>query len=214
MDNNEKTTEVIIFEAAKDVFTEKGFAAARMEEISKKAGINKALLHYYYRTKEKLFNAIFEKVMGDFFTETISKMYSDAPLFEKIEYFVDAYLTVITKNPHIPGFIINELNRNPERVVAIFKMTPIAKSNMFDKFSDMVKSEVEKGNIKPIAPEQLITNIIALSIFPVIAKPILQTILFKNDSAAYNKFIEGRKKEIAAFVINAIRVEGRSMNDG
>jgi AcrR family transcriptional regulator len=201
----EKNTEEKIFETAKEVFTEKGYEGARMEEISQKAGINKALLHYYYRTKEKLFDAIFDKVMGEFFSNAILMMGSDAPLFSKIEMFVDAYITLISKNPHIPNFIINELNRNPERLLTIFKSTPIVKDNVFGKFAIVVEDEIKKGTIDPIEPTHLIINILGLSLFPIIGRPILQGILFKNDKKRYNEFLESRKKEVAKFVINAIR---------
>ena len=155
--------------------------------------------------KKKLFDAIFNYVMGDFFAEVEEKMYSDAPLDTKIEFFVNSYMTVIMKNPHIPGFLINEINRNPERVIAIFKMTPIARNNMFGRFAQMIQEESEKGTIKPIAPEQLIVNIIALTIFPVVARPILQAIIFKNDPKSFNSFMEGRKHEVTQFIINAIK---------
>jgi isopropylmalate/homocitrate/citramalate synthase len=144
-------------------------------------------------------------VMGEFFENAISMMGSEAPLFKKIEHFIDAYITLISKNPHIPNFIINELNRNPERLVTIFKNTPIVKNNAFGKFSEVVQEEIKKGTIEPIDPIQLIINIIGLSLFPIIAKPILMGILFKNDKKKYNEFLESRKKEVAKFVINAIR---------
>jgi TetR/AcrR family transcriptional regulator len=201
---NEKNTEEKIFETAREVFTEKGFEGARMEEISQRAGINKALLHYYYRTKEKLFNAIFDKVMGDFFKEVMQMMSSEATLNTKIEFFVDKYITLVLKNPHIPYFIINELNRNPQRLVAIIENTPVIKDNGFEKFKAIVENEVNMGNIEPITPHDLIINIIALSIFPIIAKPIIQGVIFKNDKKQYNLFIEKRKKEVSRFVINAI----------
>ena len=201
----EKNTEDKIFSAAQEVFIEKGFDGTRMQDISEKAGLNKALLHYYYRTKEKLFNMIFDRIMGDFFGQVMAMIQSDTPLFEKIEFFVSTYLDVIMKNPHIPGFIINELNRNPQRLVSIFESTPIAKENAFGKFAKAIQDEIEKGTIEPITPEQLITNIIALSIFPIIARPILECVVFKNDKVQYNKFLESRKKEVSKFVINSIR---------
>ena len=132
-------------------------------------------------------------------------MVSDAPLFSKIEKFVDGYISLIMKNPHIPNFIINELNRNPERLVTIFKNTPLVKENVFGQFSEFVEKEIKKGTIEPVEPIQLIINIIGLSLFPIIARPILQGILFKNDKKKYNEFLETRKKEVAKFVINAIR---------
>ena len=204
MTQQERNTEERIFETAREIFTEKGFEGARMEEISQRAGINKALLHYYYRTKEKLFNAIFEKVMGDFFREVLQMMASEAPLFTKVEFFVDRYITMVMKNPHIPNFIINELNRNPDRLISIFKNTPVIKESGFDKFATLVEKEIKLGNIEPITPQDLLLNIIALSIFPIIAKPIIQGVIFKNDKKEYQMFLERRKKEVARFVINAI----------
>lgn len=201
----DKNSEEKILEAAKEVFTEKGFDGARMEEISQRAGINKALLHYYYRTKEKLFNSIFELVMGDIFREAMEKISSDIPFDEKMEHFVEMYINLIMRNPHIPVFVMSEMHRNPQRLIAIFKNTPIVKNNAFQKFADNIREEVKKGNIEPIEPEHLIVNILGLCIFPIIAKPILQTIIFKEDQKAYYAFIESRKKEVAKFIINAIK---------
>lgn len=203
---HDKNTEEIIFEAAKDVFIEKGFEGARMQEISEKAGLNKALLHYYYRTKEKLFDAIFERVFGDFIPKMSMMFETDAPLFDKIEFFVENYIDFVYRNPHIPSFILSELNRNPKRLVDIIgNRTGIIKNNLFGKFSEMIKREIEKGTIEPIEPEQLIVNIIGLSIFPFVAKPILMGVIFKGDKKRYEEFLLSRKKEVARFIINSIK---------
>jgi len=202
----EKNTETVIFEAAKDVFTEKGFDGARMQEIAEKASINKALLHYYYRTKEKLFNAIFERVFGDFIPKVTGMFETDAPLVDKIKFFVEHYIDFILKNPHIPSFIIHELNRHPQRVVDLIgNKTGLIKNNAFGKFAESVRQEIEKENIIPIEPEQLIVNVIGLCIFPFVAKPILMGVIFKNDKKKYHEFLESRKQEVAKFVIQAIK---------
>jgi TetR/AcrR family transcriptional regulator len=201
----EKQTEEKIFDAAREVFIEKGFDGARMEDISQKAGINKALLHYYFRTKEKLFNVIFEFVMGDFFSQVSDMMSSDETFFKKIEFFVGAYLDVISKNPHIPNFIINELNRNPQRLITVFENTPVVKGHAFDNFAKVIRREVEKGTIEAIEPDQLIVNIIGLCVFPIIAKPILQGVIFRNDKKKYAEFLDSRKTEVSKFIINSIR---------
>jgi TetR/AcrR family transcriptional regulator len=201
----EKNTENIIFDAAKEVFTEKGFEGTRMQEIAEKASINKALLHYYYRTKEKLFNAIFERVFGDFIPKVANMLESDVPLVEKIRLFVVHYIEFIMRNPQIPSFIMHELSRNPQRAVdLIAHKSGLIKNNAFGKFAETVRQEVEKGNIEPIEPEQLIVNVIGLCIFPFVAKPILMGIIFKNDKKKYNEFLELRKQEVANFVIAAI----------
>jgi AcrR family transcriptional regulator len=206
MTEQEKKTEEVIFDAAKDVFIEKGFDGARMQEIAEKAKINKALLHYYYRTKEKLFDAIFGKALGDFVPSIANILESDVSIFKKIEFFVKNYIDLIQRNPHIPSFVLHELNRNPKRLVEIIgHKSGLIKNNAFGKFSEMVKNEVEKGIIEPVKPEQILVNIIGLCIFPFVAKPIIQGVIFRNDKKKYNEFLNERKKEVAKFVIDAIR---------
>jgi TetR/AcrR family transcriptional regulator len=208
MSEQSKPTEEIIFDAAQKVFIEKGFNGARMEEIAKEAGINKALLHYYYRTKEKLFSAIFAKVFNHFVPRIVTFIESDATLFDKIKFFVDMYMDLIFKNPYIPNFIISEINRDPDNITKLIGTIVGEKpNNAFDKFSAIIKIEVEKGNIRPIAPEQFIVNTIGLCIFPFIARPIIQAIIFKNDKKNYQLFLENRKKEVAEFIINSIKIE-------
>jgi TetR/AcrR family transcriptional regulator len=206
MTEKDHSTEEIIFDAAQKIFVEKGYNGARMEEIAKEAQINKSLLHYYYRTKEKLFGAIFAKVAKLVIPRVISFIESDAPLFEKIEVFVETYIDLISKNPYIPNFVISEINRNPDSIGRILaEATGVLELNAIEKFSKVIDKEVEKGTIKPIKPEQLIVNIIALCIFPFVARPILQTIIFKNDKKLYKDFIESRKKEVTSFIINSIK---------
>ncbi|NJK98093.1 MAG: TetR/AcrR family transcriptional regulator [Bacteroidales bacterium] len=208
MTEQEKSTEETIFNAAKEEFIEKGFDGTRMQEIAKRAGINKALLHYYYRTKEKLFDAIFERVFKSFMPRIFEVMQSDAPIFYKIEVFVHSYLTLILDNPHIPSFVLHELNRNPERLTGLFgTIVGVMKDKGFAKFSETIKKEVNDGNIIPIEPEQLIVNIIALCIFPVVARPIIQGVIFDNDKKRYADFLESRKVAVTKFIINSISLK-------
>jgi len=208
MTEQEKSTEEVIFDAAQKVFIEKGFNGARMEEIAKEASINKALLHYYYRTKEKLFKAIFERVFRSFIPQITVFLESDLPLFSKIEMFVNKYIDFIMKNPFIPNFIIGEINRNPDNIAEMLSnATGIIRNDVFGKFSLLIKKEIEKGTIRPIEPEQLIVNMLGLCIFPFVARPIIQGIVFKGDKKTYQLFLESRKKEVANFVINSIKAE-------
>ena len=206
MIQHDMNAEEKIFEAAQDVFIQKGFDGARMQDIAEKAGLNKALLHYYYRTKERLFNAIFAKVFSHFIPKVVVFIESDATLFEKIEFFVHNYIDVIIKNPYIPNFILNELNRNPDNIAKLLgEVTSDVRSNAFLKFKELIKSEIVKGNIKPIEPEQLIVNMLALCIFPFVAKPILQVVLFNGDKKDYQEFLIRRKKEVTEFIINSLK---------
>jgi len=208
MIEQEKSTEEIIFDAAQKVFIEKGFNGARMEAIAREASINKALLHYYYRTKEKLFKAIFERVFKSFMPKIVNFLEADISVFTKIEMFVESYIDLIMKNPFIPNFIISEINRNPGNIAEMLgNASGIIQNDAFGKFSQLIKKEVEKGTIHPIDPEQLIVNLISLCVFPFVARPIIQGIIFKNDKDHFQQFLLVRKKEVVKFIINAIKVE-------
>lgn len=206
MAHDDKNTEEKIFEAAQEVFVQKGFDGTRMQDIAEKAGLNKALLHYYYRTKEKLFNAILVKVFNHFIPKVFSFLESDASVFEKIEFFVHTYIDVIQKNPYIPNFVLHELNRDPDNLARLLgDVTGVTERNAFQKIGVLINQEVEKGTIRPIAPEQLIVNMIGLCIFPFVARPIIQGVIFGNDKKRYQEFIESRKKEVSAFIIQSIK---------
>src|SRR5690606_40702738 len=110
------STEEKIFEAAFKVFQSKGFTGARMQEIADEAGINKAMLHYFFRSKEKLFEAVFMKAFGKLAPQINEIFNSDDDLFEKIRKFTASYITFVIEYPFLPQFIIQEMNNNPDFV--------------------------------------------------------------------------------------------------
>ncbi|MCX6165585.1 MAG: TetR/AcrR family transcriptional regulator [Ignavibacteriae bacterium] len=199
--NKDFNTEKRILDAARKIFHIKGFSGARMQEIADEAKINKAMLNYYYRSKDKLFEAVFKEAAQNFFPKVFQLVNSDLPLFEKIEFFVDNYLTFLQNNMCIPGFMINELAQNPQRLKDFFADNKIRPP---EKFLQEIKDAVASGLIIPIEPQTLVLNILSLCIFPIVAKPIIETVFNLNDEM-YSQMIEERKKQIAKFVINAIK---------
>ncbi|OIP04686.1 MAG: hypothetical protein AUJ97_02380 [Bacteroidetes bacterium CG2_30_32_10] len=197
----EKNTEKTILEAAKRVFLAKGFDGARMQEIADEAKINKSLVHYYFRSKDKLFDAIFEEAFSQFIPKVAETMASDKDIFEKITIFVDTYIEMFINNPHIPTFILHEINRNPDRIVDLLKNSKINPS----LFVVSIMQEMQNGAIKPLHPLHLIINMISLCVFPFAAKPIIKGFILNNDEALFNQFIAERKKEVTAFIIRSIK---------
>ena len=194
-------TEEKILQAATEAFIMNGFDGTTMQEIADRASINKSLLHYYYRSKDKLFAKVFSIVFQLFIPKMIRIFESDASLFEKIEKVTEQYIGIILKNPYIPMFVLRELSNNPARLnqaVQQIGLNPAVASRM-------IEEEIEKGTIIDIDPRQLIVNIIALCIFPFAGKPIVKAIIFENDDQAYQEFLESRKKEVSQFIINSIR---------
>ncbi len=195
------TTENKILEAAKKVFIQKGLSGTRMHEIADEAKINKSLLHYYFRTKEKLFEAVFKYAFYKFIPRIKEAMNSEKSLFEKIELIADQYITVLMKNQFIPLFVLHEINRNPDRLYDLLTNAGINA----EEFTEQIQREIEKGKIKNLNSTQLIINLLALCIFPIAARPLMQKVFFKDDKKQYIQFLESRKKEIPAFIINSIK---------
>jgi TetR/AcrR family transcriptional regulator len=196
-------TENRILQAAKKVFIKNGLSGSRMQIIANEAGINKALLHYYFRSKEKLFDAVFKYAFFKFVPKVEEVMNSEKSLFEKIELMADQYITVLMKNQFIPLFVLHEINRNPKRLYEIMQQVGLNP----EKLVEQIKQEVKKGNIVNISPVQLIVNLLALCVFPVAARPLLQRVFFENNQKLYKQFLESRKKEVPKFVINSIKAK-------
>jgi TetR/AcrR family transcriptional regulator len=195
------TTEQRIITAAKNVFLAKGLAGARMQDIADEAGINKAMLHYYFRSKDKLFEHIFTEVASAFLPKMIGVIESDKPLFEKIEIFCYEYITHVMKTPYVPIFILNEINRQPE---AFIKKMFGDRKPPIEVFVKQLQKEIKQGIIKPINPVQLFVNIMGLCLFPFVAQPILLMMLGK-EKAKFEAFMEERKTEIPKMIIASIK---------
>ena len=195
-----RTTEDRILHAARKVFIAKGMAGARMQDIADEAGINKALLHYYFRSKEKLFETIFKELSIQFLPRVNAVFESDLPLFEKIETFCSEYISKMIENPFIPLFIVNEINKQPE--VFLKKMWG-GKKPLVGKLVQQIEAEVKKGKIKRIEPAQLLLNMVSMCIFPFVGKPLCQMVMGISESG-YRQLMEERKKLVPQFIIESI----------
>jgi len=202
MTEKDKQTEEKIFESAKEVFIEKGMDGARMQDIANHAGINKALLHYYYRTKDHLFNAVFESLAGQMFRKFEPVFDENLTLEEKLRFFLREHITFLQKNPRLPAFLLNEFHRNPSRIKRLIKSMDI------NKFWTIVESqhqeELEKYNITRENIPQLMTTIAGMSVFPFVARPVIAGIMEKMGHD-FDQYTEERKEYAADFIINALK---------
>lgn len=197
----EESTEHQILDAAKDVFQSKGMDGARMQEIADKAGINKAMLHYYYRSKQLLFEAVFKNAFSLLAPQLNTILNDDSSIEDKIRSFTSNYTSFMLKHPYIPNFIMNELNRNED---FILKLKDNEGFPNLEKFKAKVAAEIQQGQLKPIDGEQLFVNILALNIFPFLGKPLIKA-LTNKDEKSFKEFAERRKTEVANFIINSIK---------
>ena len=196
----DKPTEERILIAARKIFLDKGLEGARMQDIADEAGINKAMLHYYFRTKDKLFETIFSQVAAGFLPKIFSILQSENSLFKKIELFCEAYILQEIQTPYVPMFIIKELNRDPK---VFLKRVLKGRKPPLDKVLLQIKQEIKKGIIKPIEPIQLLLNIISLCIFPFLARPMVQAITGMGMDE-FNTLMQLRCKEVPKIIINSI----------
>lgn len=195
------STEERILEAAKHVFLAKGLDGARMQDIANEAGINKAMLHYYYRSKDKLFEQIFTEVASHFLPKIIAILASEKTIFEKIETFCNEYIDQVIQTPYVPIFILNEINRQPE---AFLKKVLGERKPPVEALIKQLEKEAKQGIIKKTDPLELLINLLALCAFPFVARPVIQLIGGK-DRKQFNEMMEKRKKEVPKMIINYIR---------
>ncbi len=203
MNQKSDKTEEKILEAAKSVFLKKGMEGARMQEIADEAGINKALVHYYFRSKEKLFTAIFTNVITYAFPKISKILLSDSDIITKIEQVIDAYIGVLLKHSYVPGFLMKELNRDPSglfKIIAKYGFNP-------EPVIGAIQKEMDEGRIIQMDPRHLIVNIISMCVFPFAARPIVQYVGFRDDPVATQHFLEERAEVLKKFIVNAIVIK-------
>jgi TetR/AcrR family transcriptional regulator len=200
MDNSLPTTEERILEAAKKVFHTRGFEGARMQDIANEAGVNKALVHYYFRNKENLFKAVFE----DAFRRVVAKVkeifVSDLSFTEKIEIFLKYYISYLSQNSYLPLFIINSMYEKPGQLKEILEKIDFSPETLLVRIREQVRDELHLD----IDPFHIYINILSLSIFPVVARPLIQTI-FSYSNEQMTRFYEERTSEVPVFILNALK---------
>lgn len=198
--HQEHGTEERILAAARRVFIRKGMAGARMQEVADEAGINKALLHYYFRDKQRLFEGVFKGSADQQFS-CIWNSFTDSPdLFDAIERFVAAYMERMLEDPLLPLFIAQEMNRDPEGLRAFIDRGESSRQ----RFLRLVEEARTKGTIIDIEPRELLVNMMALCAHPFVARPMLTHIHGMNDEA-FRRMILKRRKTVPEFIIRSIR---------
>lgn len=185
----DKTVEDKILESATKNFLKKGFSGTRMQEIADDAEINKAMLHYYFRSKEKLYRIVFQKVLSGFIRQIEQIILStEKTIEEKIAGIIKAEQKKMSED-NIPMFLLQEIRMHPDLVAESFGDLQINK--VIKGFISQLKNE----NIEKAEAEQIFVSVVSLSLFPIIAKDIIQLILGKNDGE-YGRFMNGRTKHI------------------
>ena len=203
------TTEERIKAAARKVFHQKGYAGTRTRDIAEEAGINHAMVNYYFRSKEKLFQIVMIETMTYFF-QGISAILNEetTSLEQKIEQVVAKYIDLLLEEPELPTFVFNEVRTNPEPFV---ENSPIHEALQSSVLARQYAEAVARGEVSEPNLLQMVLNVIGLVIFPFIAQPILIA-LNKIDNDQYKALILERKALIPQWIKAMLFVEAKSEN--
>jgi AcrR family transcriptional regulator len=180
-----------ILEAAKVVFIRKGYNQATMSDIANEAGIGRTALHYYYRTKEMLFSAIFGQLMGIILPNIKRIVEEDIPVMEKIEKVIDQYIAILKENLLFPVFVISEVNRDPEHLYQVLLKDP-------DKICPVVQlrkeieEEMNRGNLRKIPLVEVLSVLIGAVVFPILLQNPFSMVFMDGDMDRYRDYIAER----------------------
>ena len=201
-------TERRILDAARIVFVRSGTAGARMQEIAEEAGVNQALLHYYFRTKERLAATVFREAAARLLPAALGVFSSDIPLEEKVERFVHIYIDTVRETPFIPGYMLSELHHHPERLTAMLDAAGVKPAPIADAFRKklalQIDERVRQGKMRPISADQFFVNMMGLLVVPFITRPVLSAVFRMND-AAFKRFLDERRQMLQGLILNSVK---------
>jgi len=195
------STEERIKRTALVLFLERGFDRTSIREIARKAKINIALLNYYFRSKENLFDSIFSGLLGKYTPVLQGILNRPLPIEEKIKLYIEEYIDILQDNPKLTYFVLSVLHRNPSKIT---KMKIFQSLYHTGDFSKQFAEEKSKGNIKDVDFTQFFLNMLSLITFPFTVK---QVIIEKNQltDKEFRQFMDDRKKIITEILIQTLK---------
>jgi AcrR family transcriptional regulator len=195
----EFNTEERILESAKRVFVKKGMDGAVMQDIANLADISRTALHYYFRSKEKLFDAVLTDILNRSLPKLSDIMEREIPFQDKLDQFVHEYLGLLKANPYLPNFVMNELTRNPGKIIHQFAEKGLLSARTIFH----IERELEAFD-PHISVPQFVMNLVSLCVFPFIAKPLLTEAFAGGDPVEFDRLMSKRKRIIVETLLCSI----------
>ena len=199
-----RNTEEAIMEAAEEEFLTKGFALSKTTEIANRAGVTHAMLHYYFRTKENIFEKVLEKKVQQVGASLLKIIEGDLPFLEKIEAGIKAHFDFIAQDPRLSFFVLNEFLLNPQRLADYRHIVMPVIKRVCKAIRKGIEEEIPKGSLRPIAPEHLIYDIICLNVGVFLVLPVFKKTA-NIPSEELSAFLESRKKENVETILRRIK---------
>jgi TetR/AcrR family transcriptional regulator len=198
MGAEEAQTEKLIKEKAKILFFQKGFLDATTQEIADEAGVNRALIHYYFRSREQMLDMLLDETLLEKRERVRGILASDYPFREKIARYIDTVMDYGLTYPYLDNFIISETARHPDKVREFCSKDKLKSSELI---REGLEAEIKKKKIGPISPEHFMINLSSMCHYPLLAKSVLQAVHGLTDTA-YRKFLLERKRVIYMTIFN------------
>ena len=204
MKEESSNTEQSILKAAEKEFLKKGFSGSKTTEIAKEAGVTHAMLHYYFRTKENLFNKVFEEKARQLADTFLSRVDESLPFLEKVKCSIEAHFDLLAANPDLPLFIYREILVNESG-------KEVCRKTLFPNFLLAVKlldrslqEEIARGTVRPVKAEDLMISVVSLNIFVFVANPLIHLFL-EEKGEEYHQYMERRKQENVEIILSRLR---------
>lgn len=201
----ESNSERAILEAAEKVFLDKGYVASRTTEIAHQAGVTHAMLHYYFRTKENLFNKVFDEkiiLLSNSFSLVLEQ---ELPFFEKLKQAIETHFDFLVENPKLPSFLLREVISSTERRDTFIGMLFPKLSKISGLLEKEINAEAEKGTIVNILPADLLLNIASLNAASVVAMLVLFEKEDEQTLHAKETFLKQRKSNNVEFILRSLK---------
>ena len=200
----EANYERLILETAERLFLEKGFALTSTTEIAKVVGCNQALVHYYFRTKEKLFEAIYEKKISKLLGPFLQPDEVNAPFEERLTTLIEGHFDFLTDNPQLPFLLLNELLTNPARLNSLLDDLAEFPKTVLQKLNQELQVEMTKGTIRPMSVTDLLITIVSLNVTLFLIAPILKKAA-RVTNQDYQKLLQRRRQENVLIILRSLK---------
>lgn len=193
------TTENIesrIIEAAKQEFIEKGFEQTSMSDIAAVVGINRPTLHYYFRTKDKMFQAVFASIVSNFLPHIDAIFSKQEPFEKKLGEIIDVYFDIFTANPLLPKFIIGEIHRDVDHLIDTFYILK------FDQYlhhiGELLQQEIDRNHLKKVPLQFIFMTFYSQLTFPFLSHNLSKRLFFHDNPEECTRFLAEWKQHIIA----------------
>jgi len=202
---SEQSLEQSILEVAERLFLEKGFSMTSTTEIAKEVGCNQALVHYYFRTKDNLFNVIFEQKFKLFFQGVFEmKNMGELKFQDKLKHIIESHYDILRKNPKMPALILNELSRRPDQIIILREKLHLLPEQIYAELNKDLEKEIELGNVRNLSLLDIFISMLSLNIALFIMMPVVENVLQLNE-VQKEFMLEHRKSENVEFILKSLR---------